>query len=126
MSFADFGGWQTLRTLSSQTAEGTSAPSLSAAFVQLALTPMPRVEIRVRSASLANSPTSVTLSVWRKSGGAVDKLGTFTIASSDIATPIPQMFELYDPLVYVQVESFVGGSSPTITATVEARAVFGG
>lgn len=126
MNGADFTAWQTVRTLSGRTAEGTSAPSLSAAFVALADGAVPRVEIRVRSGELANSPTSVTLSVWRKSGDAVDKLGTMTIASGDIATPIPQLFESYDPLVYVQVESFAGGNSPTITATVEARAVFGG
>lgn len=125
MNGADFTSWQTVRTLSGQAAEGTSAPSVSAGFVGIGDGAVPRVEIRVRSGSLANSPTSVTLSVWRKSGGAVDKLGTFTISSDDIATPVPQLFEIYDPLVYVLVESFVGGTSPTITATIEARAVFG-
>lgn len=121
---ADYGAWKTVRTLSGATADAT--PTTSAAFVELAISPAPRVEIRIRSGSLANSPTSVTLGVWRLSGGAVDKLGTITIAAADIATPVPQLFEIYDPSVYVTIVSFSGGASPTMTATIEARAVSGG
>lgn len=121
---ADYSAWVTVRTLTGATADTT--PTTSAAFVDVAAQPVPRVEVRVRSGSLANSPASVTLGIWRKSGGAVDKLGTITIASGDIATPVPQLFEIYDPSVYVTVESFSGGASPTLTATIEARAVFGG
>lgn len=121
---ADYSAWQTVRSLSGATADAT--PTTSAAFVAIGISPTPRVEIRVRGGSLANSPASVTLGVWRLSGGAVDKLGTITIASGDIATPIPQLFEIYDPSVFVTVDSFSGGSSPTMTATIEARAVSGG
>lgn len=120
---ADYGAWKTVRTLSGATADAT--PTTGSAFVSLAVEAVPRVEIRVRGGSLANSPASVTLGVWRLSGGAVDKLGTITIASGDIATPVPQLFEIYDPSVYVTVDSFSGGSSPTMTATIEARAVSG-
>lgn len=120
---ADFSGWVTIRSLSGQIAE--SAPTTLSAFVDIAQQPMPRVEVRVRSGSLANTPAAVTLAVWRKSGGAVDKLGTIVIASTDIATPIPQLFESYDSSIYVTVESFSGGTSPTMTATIEARKVFG-
>ena len=124
MNAANVSKWVTVRTLSGATADAT--PTTASTFVDLNLSPAPRVEIRVRGCSLANSPTSVTLGVWRLSGGAVDKLGTITIASGDIATPVPQLFEIYDPSVYVTVDSFSGGSSPTITATIEARAVSGG
>ena len=121
---ADYSAWQTVRSLSGATADAT--PTTGSAFVAIGISPTPRVEVRVRGGSLANSPTSVTLGVWRLSGGAVDKLGTITIASGDIATPVPQLFEVYDPSVYVTVDSFSGGASPTMTATIEARAVSGG
>lgn len=122
--FADLGQWKTVRTLTTQAAEAT--PTANASFVNLALTPSPRVEVRVRGGSLAGAPTSVTLYVWRLSAGSVDKLGSITIGSGDIATPIPQLFELYDPSVYVTVGAFVGGAGPTMTGTIEARAVSGG
>lgn len=116
--------WVQVRTLSSVAAEGTSAPA-DGSCVPL-LVEAPRVEIRLRSGSVANSPTSVTFNVWRTSGGATDKIGSFTIAASDIATPVVQIFELYDTNVYVTVASFAGGAAPTVTGTIEARAVFGG
>ena len=121
---ADFGGWRTVRTLTGATADAT--PTNHLVFVALAGCPIPRVEIRVRSGSLDGAPSSVTLAVWRFSGGYVDKLGTIVIVLADIATPVPQLFELYDPSVYVTVDSFSGGTSPTVTAIVEARAVSGG
>ena len=80
----------------------------------------------MRGASLVGSPGSVTLGIWRLSDGSVDKLGTMTIAAGDIATPIPSIFECYDPAVYVTVESFSGGTVPTMSGTIEARAVSGG
>lgn len=114
--------WVTVRTLTSETAE--VAPS-TGPFVALGAD-APRVEIRLHTASLANAPTSVTLAVWRTSEGVIDKIGTFTILSGDIAHPIPQIFELGDGNVYVTVESFAGGASPNLTAVVQARAVFRG
>lgn len=115
--------WVTVRALTGATAE--SVPTTSTEFVFLGQE-SPRVEVRVHDASLANAPASVTLAVWRESGGVVDKLGTITIAAADIAQPIPQLFEVYESNLYVTVESFSGGASPTLTATIEARAVFGG
>ena len=121
---ADHSGWVTVRTLASN-AGSEATPTTSSAFVEVAGQPMPRVEVRVRGGSVANSPSSVTLAIWRKSGNAVDKIGTWTIVAADIATPIPQIFESYDQSIYVTVDSFANGSSPTITATIEARGVFG-
>ena len=121
---ADYTSWATIRTLATQGTE--AAPTTSSAFVEVQPHAMPRVELRIRSGSLVGSPTSVTLAVWRKSGGAVDKIGTWEVLLADISAPIPQLFESYDPHIYVTVQSFAGNSGATITATVEARGVFGG
>jgi hypothetical protein len=120
---ANLRAWKNVRALSAVGAE--AVPTVDSAFVDLALVPMPRVEIRVRGGALGGGATSVTLAVWRKSEGAVDKLGTFTIASADIATPVPKLFEVYDPNVYITIESFAGGAAQTLTATIEARVVSG-
>lgn len=121
---ADLSGWVTVRSLTTN-AGSEATPTTGNAFVEVAGQLMPRVEVRVVGGSLANTPTSVTLGIWRKSGGYVDKLGTWTIALGDIANPVPQMFESYDQSIYVTVDSFSGGTVPTITATVQARGVFG-
>lgn len=122
---ADLSGWVTVRSLTTN-AGSEATPTTGSAFVEVAGQPMPRVEVRAVSGSIAGSPTSVTLAIWRKSGGFVDKLGTWEIQATDIATPIPQMFESYDQSIYVTVESFSGGSAQTLTATIQARGVFGG
>ena len=54
--------WTTIRaSLSAVSAEGTTAPSSTVSLDQ----PGPRLEVRVRSASLGGSPSAVTLGVWR-------------------------------------------------------------
>lgn len=121
---ADLSGWVTVRSLTTN-AGSEATPTTGSSFVDVAGQPMPRVELRLVGGSMANSPTSVTLTVWRKSGGYVDRLGTWTIALGDIANPVPQMFESYDQSFYVTVTSFSGGAVPTLTGTVQARGVFG-
>ncbi len=114
--------WTTVRaSLSAVSAEGTTAPSSTVSLDQ----PGPRLEVRVRGASLGGSPGTVTLGVWRGSQGSFDKLGTIEIAAADIASPIPQLFELNGLNVWITVESFAGGSTPTFTGSIDARPVFG-
>ena len=114
--------WTTVRaSLSAVSAEGTTAPTTVIALD----TAGPRLEVRVRGASLGGSPGSVTLGVWRGSQGSIDKLGTIDIASADIAAPIPQIFELNGQTIWITVESFAGGTSPTFTGSLDARPVFG-
>lgn len=114
--------WTTIRaSLSAVSAEGTTAPSSTVSLDQ----PGPRLEVRVRSASLGGSPSAVTLGVWRGSQGGFDKLGTIDIAATDIAAPIPRLFELNGLNVWITVESFVGGAAQTFTGSIDARPVFG-
>lgn len=113
--------WTTIRTLTAQAAEGTSAPSSTVSLHH----PGPRLEVRVRGASLGGSPGSVTLGVWRGSQGAIDKLGTIVILATDIGTAIPQVFELNGLNVWVTIESFAGGSGQSFTGSIDARPIFG-
>lgn len=114
--------WTTIRTLTAQVGEATTTPSAALA-VDLGQN-APRVEVRLASgASTPSVPTSITLHVWRDTNG-VDKLGTIDIAAADVAASIPKLFEFAARRVYVTV-SFTGGSTPTLTGTIQARPVFG-
>lgn len=111
--------WTTIRTLAAQAAEAAPTTTID---IDVAT---PRVEFRVQGGSIAGAPTSVTFAVWRGFGGRIDKLGTFTVALADIATVVPQLFELNAHACAITVESFAGGATPTVTATIEARGVYG-
>lgn len=111
----------TLRTLTAQAAEGTSAPS----SVTPIATPGPYLEVRILNGSLGGSPTSVTFGVWRGVDGGIDKVGTFTVAAADIGGPLPPIFEFDGGACWVRVESFAGGAGQTFTGTIQARPWFG-
>lgn len=114
--------WTTVRTLAAQVGEATSTPD-AATMVDLGQS-APRVEVRLAAgASTPSAPTAISLHVWRDAGG-VDKLGTIDIAAADVAASIPKLFEFHARRVYVTV-SFTGGSTPTLTGTIQARPVFG-
>ncbi|MBK7823337.1 MAG: hypothetical protein IPJ61_20335 [Tessaracoccus sp.] len=111
----------TLRALAAQAAEGTSAPSTVLSLASAG----PYVEVRITGGSLAGSPTSVTFGVWRGVDGGIDKIGTFTVAAADIGGPLPPIFEFDAGSCWVRVESFAGGTGPTLTGTIQARPWFG-
>lgn len=113
--------WTIVRDLVAVAAEGTGAATEVVGLGDGG----PRVEIRLRDGSLSGAPDSVTLGVWRGSDGAIDKLGTFTIAAADIATPLPVLLPFGAGFVWVAVESFVAGTAPKLTAIVEARPAYG-
>lgn len=117
------GPWIDVREL---TTDGADAGSPVAADMVSLEQDGPRVEVRLVDGAVAGTPTSVTFGVWRKSGAYVDKLGTFTVTGASIATSQPAIFELYDGNVYVTVESFSGGTSPTVSGTLQARVARGG
>ena len=114
--------WTSVRTVTTQAAEGASAPTSLVALAN----PARKVEVRLRSGVVGGAPTSVTLGVWRGSQGSVDKMGTVTLQGSSIAVPQPAFLDFYGQNVWVTVESFSGGTTPTLSGTIEARAVFGG
>jgi hypothetical protein len=124
--------WKTLRSLTTQAAEGTSAPSDgtlvspapdggASCVVDDGL--FPYVEIAVDTASLAGSPSSVVLGVWRAYGGKILKIATITILSGDIAAPIPSVVDFNGQRIWVTVESFPDGSTPTFTGNICTRPV---
>lgn len=114
--------WTTIRTLSAQAGEATTAPS-AGTCIDLGQA-APRVEIRlVGGASHPSAPTSTTLRVWRDAEG-VDLLGTIDFAAADVANVVPRIFEFGARRVYVTV-AFTGGSTPTLTGTIQARPLFG-
>ena len=116
--------WTICRSnLIAQAAEGTSAP-VAALFKDTCQTSS-LLEVRVRGASLAGGPASVTLGLWRLTGGVVDKLGLIVINAADIATPIPTLWEVHGKSVYVTIESFAGGAGQSFTGSVDVRPCFG-
>jgi len=114
--------WTTIRTMTAQVGEATTAPAATT-MVDLGQT-APRVEIRLANgASHPSAPTSTSLRVWREAEG-IDLLGTVDFAAADVANAIPKIFEFHARRVYVTV-AFTGGSTPTLTGTIQARPIFG-
>lgn len=126
--------WTTIRTCTALAAEATAIPASSAMIPLTGIIRqgnVPRlVEFIIDPATppaTANSPTSVVIKIYRAMAvgdGSRHLLYTWTIATTDITNnEIPPIIvEGYAPLYAVRV-SFVGGSSPTFTGTVKARAL---
>jgi hypothetical protein len=121
--------WQTLRTVTTLAAEGTTAPDAS---VFLGIEADERfvvdsrvqyLEIGIDSLSVAGSPASVTFGIWRSSDTSIDRLGSFTVAAASVGIPTPQIIDFHGEKCWVTVESFSGGTAPTATATIRVRPV---
>jgi hypothetical protein len=118
----------TLRAFSAAVAD-VADPTAASAFVSLG--PIARygvIEVCYRDGAVANSPTSVTLGIWRKITDplgtvSLDRIASVTIDADDIARPLPTVVNAYGAEFYPTIESFAGGSSPTLTMTVQARFV---
>lgn len=82
------------------------------------------VEFRLKSASVANSPTSVSFDIWRWEDGVRDYLTTWVVAGADITAGkvAPLMLETYGNELMATLSAFTGGTSPTFTGTVQASA----
>ena len=74
--------------------------------------------------STSGSPTSVILKIYREVDSKVSLIYTWTISQTDITNSdvVPVLIEAYGASLYPKL-SFSGGTSPTLTATVRARAV---
>jgi hypothetical protein len=119
--------WQTIRTLTTQAAEA-GVPS-SALFVAhpeagqyaAASGRVPYVEVGFDSLVLAGSPTGVVLAVWRLSDAKVEKVLAVTVQAADAAAPIPLDVEADAEALWITVDSFVGGTSPTLSGVLRYR-----
>lgn len=122
--------WTPLRTLTTQAAEGRTAPDPST-YKPLSdegefTTDMgrtPYVEIRFDPLTLAGAPASVTFGVWRTSDTKIDRVAALTVASGDAGSPTPVEVDFHGESISVTVESFSGGTSPTVSGAVYARPV---
>lgn len=81
------------------------------------------MEFRLKNASVANAPASVSFDVWRLVDGVRDPLGTWTVLGADITAGKvqPITLETWGNEVMVTLSAFSGGTSPTFTGTIQAR-----
>jgi len=123
--------WRTLRAFAAQTAEA-AAPSDTDDFVSLGESSR-KIEIRVAAGASTGStnPTGLTLRFWRgtldANGDAViDRIADvpYTVTSNDVDEGLPFVLsDVGSELFYVTVPSFVSGSAPALTATVQIRSL---
>jgi hypothetical protein len=121
------GSWVPARAFDAQVAE-TSIPAASS-FVSIGgRCQFAEVRLRLTGETGAlgtgsTNPTAVTLSIWREWGGKADRVGQITApVVSNVVQPVePLIVEVWASAIYVTVASFVGGSTPTLAGTVDAR-----
>jgi hypothetical protein len=119
--------WQTIRTLTTQAAEaGVPSSALFIAhpdagqFSQVGGR-VPFIELGFDSLSVAGSPTGVVLAVWRIAETKVEKLFVTTVQAADIGAPLVLTVQSDSEAVWVTVDSFIGGTSPTLSGVVRYR-----
>lgn len=112
-------GWTLLRNIDAQTAEGTAAP-VSNLFVDV--DSGRRVELSFGAITFAGTvaATAAKLCLWRSSGGRIDKLAEIQLVTGVI--PISPAIETNADALWVTVESFTGGTAPTLSVAIYARA----
>lgn len=124
--------WTTLRTFAAAAADSTGLPALTD-YTDLPGVPaqghIPKiVELMIDNAgatpTTTGSPVSVIIKLYRQVDGKVSLIYTWTISQTDITNSdvVPIMVEAYGQRLYPKV-SYNGGTAPTLTATVRARAV---
>lgn len=126
--------WTTLRSVASQTGEATAIPGATSMVNLTGVTRngnIPRlVEFIVDPSTppaVTGSPTSLVIKIYRanyQGDTARGLLYTWTIAKADVDNNeiVPIILEGYAPQYAVKI-SFVGGTAPTFTGTVLARAL---
>jgi len=119
--------WTTVRTFTGASADSAGLPSSSSMVSVRGTGPkgLPHlVELTLSGCSTTGSPTSVLIDIFREVGGVVDYLTTWVISATDItnAKVSPLIAECHASRVYAKV-SFSGGTSPTFTGALRARAV---
>ncbi len=118
-----------LRQFTAATAD-SAAPTVDSTWVTL--TQFARngtVEVRYGAGSMTGTPTSANVSLWRKvvdgvtGAVAIDRLLTKTILLADANKSLPDVIDAYGATFFVSLDSFSGGTSPTLTLTVQGRFV---
>jgi hypothetical protein len=112
--------WTTIRTITASTGD-VGAPANLVGVLSSA----PRCEVRLRGLTVTGSPTSIVVDVWRGSGATIEHAGKGIIPAADFAFPFPVISLWGDDALSVTV-ALVGGTSPTVSAIVEARPFYGG
>lgn len=79
------------------------------------------VEVAFGALTLVGSPASVRFALWRLESGRKDRIGVFDVDAADAAAPPPAIFDLHGGRGAIVVESFVGGTSPTVAGDVVWR-----
>jgi hypothetical protein len=119
--------WQTIRTLTTQAAEaGVPSSALFIAHPEASLYSQSGgrvsfIELGFDSLSVAGSPTGGVLAVWRIAETKVEKLFVTTVQAADIGAPLVLTVQSDSEAVWVTVDSFVGGTSPTLSGVVRYR-----
>jgi hypothetical protein len=114
--------YTTIRAFSAAAADGTSAPS-SASFVSLG-SDARYVEFSFATGgTFPSAPTSAELLFWSLHAGTIRLIKRKTVLAADIGLIESFVVEANASKVYVTIGSYSGGSSPTTTLTVSARAV---
>lgn len=126
--------WTTLRDLTTpQAAEGRTAPDpslfagldpASSGFAQDG-SRVPYLELSFDALTFGGgaAATAVTFGIWRTSDGRTDRVESVTVQAADAGSPQPVVVALQGEGLRVTVESFTGGTTPTIAGKVYGRPV---
>ena len=111
--------WSLMRTLVAQAAETDTSNAAGVANAA------PSAEFRFASLVATGSPTSVVFSFWREIDGRLDKVCANTVAAADLATMAPLVLGGVELCTLYVTISFVGGTSPALSGTIETRPLKG-
>lgn len=111
-------GWQIVRAISGQIAEGTAAP-LAALCIDVDAGKRCELSFGAITFGGTVAASAAKLCLWRSSGGRVDKVAEIILATGVI--PVSPTVETNADALWVTVEAFTGGTAPTLTVDVYAR-----
>ncbi len=107
-----------IRTFATSGTDSSADPTL---FVAVPTTnptrQVRRCEVRgFDKITFTGAPTSVTLSIWRRVDGLLDRMKTITLTPADVAAiPSPVVIDPFDGQdIYVTIDSFVAGTTPKL------------
>ena len=81
------------------------------------------VEICFDGLSLSGAPTDVTFGVWRFSEGHIDKLLAIKLTAAQRAAPMPTWFPFHGQTLWLTVDAFGAGTSPTLSGSARCRPI---
>lgn len=107
-----------IRTLTNQVAEGGTPPALGVCVNTLCA---PKAEISFGPLTWGGTAQASTAkcSLWRESMGRVDRVAEFTLVNGQV--PLSPVVETFSSQLWLTVDSFAGGTAPTLSFDVYAR-----